>query len=304
MTETRPRTRPWRSKAIRTNLTAYLLAGALFLLVIRVHAAMTPPSELPADEFVKEVISNEIRAEQADNSHWTYEKVEENAGQVQVEDIVETKEGSLHRLVSLNGHPLTAAQQEAEDQRIKQLLADPDQFRRQQEKKHADDEKMTHLMRMFPNAFHYQYDGSEDGCIRLRFVPNPSFRPPDREAQVFHHMEGTMLADAQHKRLAGLEGQLTSEVKFGYGLLGHLDKGGTFNVRQQEVGPGVWELILLDVQMNGKALIFKTLTVHENEAYKDYRLVPSDLTLEQAAELLRKRDTPASVASTRPARRG
>jgi hypothetical protein len=298
------RAHPWCSKPIRSNLAAYLLAGAAVLLATDVYAAVMQTSQAPADQFVKEVISNEIRAEEADNSHWTYEQVEESAGRVQVEDIVDTKEGSLHRLISLNGHPLTAAQQEAEDQRIKQLLADPGQLRQQQEKKHADDEKMMRLMRMLPNAFHYQYDGSEAGCLRLRFVPNPSFRPPDREAQVFHHMEGTMLVDPQQKRLAGLEGHLTSEVKFGYGLLGHLDEGGTFKVRQQEVGRGVWELTLLDVQMNGKALIFKTVTVHQNETYKDYRLVPPDLTLKQAAELLRKKNTPTSVASTRSARQG
>lgn len=35
-----------------------------------------------------------------------------------------------------------------------------------------------------------------------------------------------------------LNGHLMEDVKFGGGLLGHLDKGGKFEVRQTEVAPG------------------------------------------------------------------
>ena len=51
-------------------------------------------------------------------------------------------------------------------------------------------------------------------------------------------MEGKMSIDSREKRLEGIEGILTSEVKFGDGLLGHLDKGGTFSVRLQNTGSG------------------------------------------------------------------
>ena len=42
----------------------------------------------------------------------------------------------------------------------------------------------------------------------------------------------------------------------GWGWLGHLDKGGTLLVTQQDLGSGHWELTMLDVEMNGKALFF------------------------------------------------
>lgn len=87
------------------------------------------------------------------------------------------------------------------------------------------------------------------------------------------------------------------EVKFAGGLLGHLDKGGTFNVKQSEIAPGVWDVTYMNIQMNGKALFFKTIAVREKDIRSDYRRVSSQLTLAQAADLLNRQTNMA--ASTR-----
>src|SRR5439155_25359263 len=81
-------------------------------------------------------------------------------------------------------------------------------------------------------------DHSAGNLVKLKFSPNPHFRPPSREAQVFHAMEGELAVDNRHKRLVELSGHLIQAVKFGGGLLGHLDKGGQFNVKQEQVSPG------------------------------------------------------------------
>jgi hypothetical protein len=128
----------------------------------------------------------------------------------------------------------------------------------------------------------------QGNLIKLNFSPNPDFRPTTRAGQVFHHMEGRLLIDGEQKRLAEIEGELTSSVKFGWGLLGHLDKGGTFRVQQQDVGAGHWELTLLDLEMNGKALFFKTIAVREKEVNADFLQVPEDMRPRQAFELLRQ----------------
>ena len=93
------------------------------------------------------------------------------------------------------------------------------------------------LFKMLPDAFVFSYAGSDGNLVRLTFRPNPSFHPPSMEARVFHDMEGEMWIDCKQERLAGFYGHLTQTVKFGFGLLGHLDKGGHFEVRQAEVVP-------------------------------------------------------------------
>jgi hypothetical protein len=111
-------------------------------------------------------------------------------------------------------------------------------------------------------------------------------------------MEGSLLVDGQQKRLAEINGQLTSKVKFLGGLLGHLDKGGTFLVKQQDLGSGHWELTTMDVQMNGKALFFKTIAVREEETDTNFHQVPDDTSLQEAFDLLQK-DTSIQETSLR-----
>jgi hypothetical protein len=90
---------------------------------------------------------------------------------------------------------------------------------------------------------------------------------------------------------------LNQEVKFAGGLLGHLDKGGTFDVKQTKIAPGVWDVTYMNIQMNGKALFFKTIAVREKDIRSDYRRVSSQLTLAQAAELLNRQTS--TVAARR-----
>ena len=90
------------------------------------------------------------------------------------------------------------------------------------------------------------------------------------------------------ERLAGPNGHLMEDVKFGGGLLGHLDKGGKFEVRQTEVAAGHWEMTTLGVDMKGKALLFKTIVVRETENHSDFQRVPDDLTLAEAAGILNR----------------
>jgi len=99
-------------------------------------------------------------------------------------------------------------------------------------------------------------------------------------AEDFRHV------DAKQKRLAEISGKLMSEVKFGGGVLGHLDKGGTFWVKQQDLGSGHWEITVLDVQMIGKALFFKTIDVAEKDSYTNFQPVTEGTTLAKAAQLL------------------
>jgi hypothetical protein len=85
------------------------------------------------------------------------------------------------------------------------------------------------------------------------------------EARVFHDMEGEMWVDCKQQRLAAFNGHLTRDVKFGLGLLGHLDKGGHFEVRQAEVVPGHWDLTNMSVEITGKALLFATIGMRKKE---------------------------------------
>ena len=123
---------------------------------------------------------------------------------------------------------------------------------------------------MLPDALTFIYAGRDGDLIKLSYRPNSSFQPPSREARVFHEMEGTMWVHERQQRLVHRSGQLVADVNFAGGLLGHLEKGGHFNVEQRELSPGQWELTFMEVDMKGKALFFKTIAVKEKEYRSDF----------------------------------
>jgi hypothetical protein len=214
------------------------------------------------------------------------EKVE--SGKKQVQEILETNHGSLSRLLSIGGHSLDTKQQQKENQRMQRLVSHPDEQRKLQQASRKKAEQGARLFRILPDVFVFSYAGRQGDLVRLTFRPNSTFQPPSIEARVFHHMQGEMTVDIKQERLVGLDGYLMDDVKFGGGVLGHLDKGGKFEVRQTEVAPGEWEMSILCVDMQGRALFFKAIGVQQTEDHSDFSRVPDDVTLAEAADILSK----------------
>ena len=265
----------------------FFLGSASFFLFAQSPTSSSDP-QLDANRLARDVFHNEIDAQIHDQSLWSYLELKEEDGKGKLFGVCQTKDGEIDRLLAVNGQELTPKQRQAEDQRLWRMLNHPDQIRQKLKKQHEDDIQAQNLMKLFPDAFRFQYDGAQGRLIKLKFTHNPNFHTTGHPAQVFHHMEGTLLVDGQQKRLAEISGELTSEVKFLGGLLGHLNKGGTFLVKQQDLGSGHWELTTMDVQMNGKALFFKTIAVREQETDTHFQQVPDDMTLQQALEVLQK----------------
>jgi hypothetical protein len=111
-------------------------------------------------------------------------------------------------------------------------------------------------------------------------------------------MEGRIWVNSQENRLAEIQGHLTRPVKFGGGLLGHLDQGGEFHVKQSEIAADHWEITLMHVNMRGKALFFKTINVQQHEVRGNFQRVADNLTLVQAAEELQKRSAAATGSNS------
>ncbi len=60
-----------------------------------------------ANELAREVIQHEVQAQEEDHSHWRYHQETKKDGKQEVKEVIETKDGSIERLVSINGRPLS-----------------------------------------------------------------------------------------------------------------------------------------------------------------------------------------------------
>jgi hypothetical protein len=264
----------------------FLLGGSVSFPIFAQDATSRQNPQIDADRLAQDVFRNEIDAQIHDRSLWSYRELKRDDGKQKLFAVCQTNDGEIDRLLAVNGQELSPEQRQAEDQRIQKMIDQPGQMRRKQKEQHEDAIQEQKLMRMFPDAFHFQYEGTQGSLIKLKFTPNPNFHPSGHAAKVFHDMEGILLVDNRQKRLAEISGQLTSEVRFFGGLLGHLDKGGTFLVRQQDMGSGHWELTAMDIEMNGKALFFKTIAVREKETDSNFRQILDGTTLQQALTYL------------------
>ena len=281
-------------RSISGVISLGLLAASL--RVYGQSAASPPPADITG--FVRDTINNELKAIDTDHSRWMYRLHREDDKGSTDREVVETTEGNLSKTLLFNGQPLNAEQREKDEQRIHELISDPEARSRREKREKADAEKARQLLKGIPEAFIFTYGGMEDGMVRVNYRPNPHYNPPSREMTVYHSMSGTLLIHPSVKRLVRLEGTLFEDVSFGWGLLGHLDKGGSFRVVQKDVGQGHWESVLVDLNIRGRAVIFKTIAVHQKQVFSGFRRLPDDITLNKALEILEKPES--SMVSEEP----
>jgi hypothetical protein len=266
-------------RALHRASAALLCAGAALGLlagdVPSLHAQNTPNIE----KLVRDASWNELHAS---NTGITYEYRQHSVdnGKSTVKEIVETRDGDISRLLAKGGKPLSADADSKELARLDELLADPSIQENKYKKSQEESGRQNEMLELLPSAFNYTYLGMVQGpngpCYRLGFTPNPSFEPPDQEGKVYHGMAGELWIDQKQQRMVRFDAHLVSDVEFGWGIAGKLDKGGTIMVQQKDVGDNHWETTQLDLHLDGKILLIKSLTIHSTEEDGDFSRVPDD----------------------------
>lgn len=250
------------------------------------QTANTPAGSEAAQHLVQQVIDNELAAARTDHSRWMYRVAYKSPSKNIVKIVVQTQHGTLSRLLESNGHPLTAQERSQDDAKRQKLVDDPEERAKQRKDSAHDDQQSEALTKILPHAFLWKQTSSSNGEITLNFQPNPAFQPPTYASRVFAAMAGEMVVDARQKRLKVLSGTLIQPVDFGWGLLGRLQKGGTFHVVRSEIGPGIWQITQTHVHIQGRILFFKSIGQQEDEVSSNYKPTPAGLTLEQASKML------------------
>jgi len=280
----------------RARTTRVLAAAIVGLAVSGGSAAFAQLAESPT-ELVRRTVENEIKTNDG-NGRSMFRDHQETPSGSRTKLVVETGEGTAGMLVAVDGKALNPQQRQAEMERLAGLVNNPQELKRKQKAERDDAERTTRIVKALPEAFHYEFDGTQEGSagvggagdelVRLKFRPNPKYDPPSRTEQVLTGMQGILLIDANQHRIAEIDGTLSKEVGFGWGILGHLDKGGHFFVAQCDPGGGNWNVSRMDLSFTGRVLWFKRINIKSTEIFSDFRPAPPDLTFAQAVELLKK----------------
>jgi len=275
-----------------------MMGGTLWLSRIAPGAQL--PSVPPAD-LVRKTVQNEVKASDGESGRHMFLSRKETARGSQTKLYCETRDAMAGMAIANNGKPLTAEQRQAEEARLRELANSPDELRKKRQREKDDADRVGRIVRAMPDAFLYEYAGTEPGqtglgkpgieLIRLKFRPNPNYEPPTHTEQVLAGMQGELLIDTNTYRIARIDGTLFKDVGFGWGILGHLDRGGRFLVEQADVGDGAWDIHRMTLAFTGKILFFKRIDIKSTETLSDFHPVPRDLTFAQGVELLKKQES-------------
>jgi len=246
-------------------------------------------------DLVRQAVQTELESSRNDHSHWLYFELDRQPEKSVKQWVAQACTVSLERVIERDGRLLPESQQREE---MSSFINDPGAQNKKRKSGQHDDEQAAELLKILPDAFIWSIEGEKESETLLHFKPDPQFHPPDLEARVFAAMEGEMAIDRQQHRIASLKGRLIHDVKIGFGLLGELKAGGTFDVERRELTPTVWEIVETHVHIQGHALIFKTISENEDDVKSHFKQIDQATSLQQAKqELLQLSPDPAKGTS-------
>src|SRR5258708_30336281 len=207
---------------VSRSLTITLAAG------MALGQAPTLPSQT-AKELIADTCYNELQQREK-RTLWSYVAERRSNNHVFREQVIETVDAPVRHLLAVDGDPPTPAQMKEENDRHQELLNNASRRHAIQKQQDDDDKKMEELLRTIPEAFVFEDQGQEGESERIAFHPNPAFKPKTYEQRACHALDGIVFIDLLDKRIARLSGSLGTRVEFGYGVIGHVEQGGTTDI--------------------------------------------------------------------------
>src|ERR1700722_8584767 len=218
----------------RSSLRAQIPFGQVSVLLFSSTRLVGQPPSISAShdpvELLRQSVQNEVRYANDDSTRFLFRGIKTTPKGSTTRIYIETKDATAGIVVAYNGNPLTSEQRRDEEARFGRFATNPEELRkkRQQEKENA--ENSLRITRALPDAFLYEYAGEEQGApgmgrpgstlVKLKFQPNPKYEPPSRVEEILTGMQGYILLDPIHHRIASIDGTLFKEVGFGWGILG------------------------------------------------------------------------------------
>jgi hypothetical protein len=262
-------------------------------------AAQTGPAQASTSpsELVRATVANELVAANDHTVKHMFRDYKKTPQGSQTRIYVETTQAMAGITVAYNDKPLNGEQLQNEEGRLAGLVGNPEQLSRKERQEKEEANRTLSIVKALPDAFLFDYDGTEPGTatlgregtqlVRLKFRPNPAYKPPTHVEEVLVGMAGFLLIDPASHRIARIDGTLFREVNFGWGILGHLNKGGHFFVEQQDLGDGSWDVSCMRLDFAGKILLFRNIAIKSDEVFSNFRRVPAGTTFAQGVELLK-----------------
>ena len=241
-----------------------------------------------AHELLTVLLRNEEGAS-AHRGHYEYmseERSDRTGGRLWREKVVETPVGRVRFLLAEDGQPIDADRVAAERGRLAQDVAHPDDFATREAAQKNDEQHAKQMLQLLPTAFLFDPPTQEGAFVRIRYRPNPDYQAKSIEERVLHGMTGSVLIDRQAMRLREVDGRLDSDVSLGFGPFAIVKAGSNFATQREHEDGEDWKTETVHTDINGKALMLKTLARKQELKRWGYRKVGDTLSVAQGVALV------------------
>lgn len=245
------------------------------------------PTPLNPKQLVQTMVANENEAAQH-RGHFAYtsnERSDRTNGHLWTERVVETSSGKVRFLLAEDGQPLSPEREAAERGRLAAIVADPAAFAKPEQATADDDAHAKQMLSILSRAYLLGTPQPDAGELCIPLTPDPAFQPQSIEERILHAMSGTLWIDAHSLRLHRLEGKLPEDLNIGFGILATIKDGSSFATARDPEEGEEWKTTLIDTNVNGRAIFFKTIARKQHTARTDFRRVPDNISIPQAVAL-------------------
>ena len=276
-------------QAARRLIRCSVLAGVTSLLAGRADAqappagAVSSPSLLsvPAAVWAAEASNNEIPIIEHHDTFLRYQMhiLDEKGNQLR--DVIESRDGTVARLIKRDDRALTAEEDAAEHQRLNDLLASPAAYQKHESNDLAGKKRAIELIRMLPDAMSFDYVPGQPQLespvgeqVVLDFKPNAAWKPPSLAAEALTGLQGRVWIDRRTRHMVHMEGEIFQSVNLGWGMLARIYPGGHLVLDQTPTPVAArWIFAHFTEQITLRALMVKTIHQNANVTTAGYQAI-------------------------------
>ena len=205
-------------------------------------------------------------------------------------EVIESRDGSVARVIERNGAPLTAEENDAERERLNDILSSPDSFLRRHRREHAGREYALELVHAMPPAMLWSYapgqpqpPNAPGTQVVLDFRPDPRYKPPTLITEGLTGIAGRLWVDQQSHCVTRIQGKILHPVDFGWGgLLARVREGGTVELEQSHAGGHRWFYSHLSEHVTLREMMVHTVSEDNESSAWNVHLLDAPVSIQDA----------------------
>lgn len=231
---------------------------------------------------VEKIVANSVLANKRDFQaalHYNWKERERTAKGLKTSQVTMIDGTPYYRLISMNGKPLSAADQAKEKKKEQQVIAQrsaetPDQRRKRIEQFEKDRHRDAEMMAQLTKAFTFTLIGQQKlrgfNVWALKATPCKDYRPPTMETQVLTGMRGELWIDQKSFQWVKVLAEVVHPVSIG-GFLAQVQPGTRFELEKAPVGDDVWLASHFAMKSDAKVLHMFSRGSEEEDTFSDYQ---------------------------------